>query len=129
LYKTAKETLSVAEHNLVSGEIPDAWQEHLSMTITKINSSKKNVDQAEDYHRRKTSEYQAAEDNCQNLEKELKRHIAKSESYYEEKTRWNIQMECQKARIEELEQTLCLTKIAYKEAMLNLSKISEEVFN
>jgi hypothetical protein len=36
-------------------------------------------------------------------------------------------MECQKARIEELEQTLALTKITYKETMLNLSKISEEV--
>jgi hypothetical protein len=73
------------------------------------------------------AKYQIAEENCQNLDKELKRHIVKSESYYEEKARWNIQMECQKARIEELEQTLCLTKTAYKEAMLNLSKISEEV--
>ena len=79
MYKTAKETLSVAEHNLVSGEIPDVWQEHLSSTITKINTSKKTVDQAEEYHRKKTAEYQTAEIKCQNLENDLKRHITKSQ--------------------------------------------------
>jgi SH3-domain binding protein 5 len=79
LYKTAKETLSVAENNLMSGEIPDAWQEHISSTITKINTSKKNVDQAEDNHRKKTVEYQAAEEKCQSLEKDLKKHIIKSQ--------------------------------------------------
>jgi hypothetical protein len=79
LYKTAKETLSVAETNLMSGEIPDAWQEHISSTITKINTSKKNVDLAEDNHRKKTVEYQAAEEKCQSLEKELKKHIIKSQ--------------------------------------------------
>ena len=129
LYKTAKETLSVAEHSLMSGEIPDAWQEHLSVTITKINTSKKTVDQAEEYHRRKTSEYQTAEENCQLLEKDLKRHILKSQSYYDEKNRWTIQMEAQKARIEELDQLLSITKGTYKDAMYNLSKISEEIHN
>lgn len=79
LYKTAKETLSVAEHNLVSGEIPDAWQEHISSTITKINTSKKNVDLAEENHRRKTADYQSAEQRCQFLEKDLKRQILKSQ--------------------------------------------------
>ena len=79
LYKTAKETLSVAENNLMTHEIPDAWQEHISSTITKINTSKKNVDQAEDNHRKKTVEYQAAEEKCQLLEKELKKHIIKSQ--------------------------------------------------
>ena len=78
MYKTAKETLSVAEHNLSSHEIPDVWQEHLSSTITKINTSKKTVDQAEDYHRRKTAEYQQAEQRSQFLENDLKRHITKS---------------------------------------------------
>ena len=79
LYKTAKETLSVAEHNLASGEIPDAWQEHISTTITKINTSKKLVDQAEECHRRKTLEYKEAEERCQFLERELKKHIEKSQ--------------------------------------------------
>ncbi|CAF0703548.1 unnamed protein product [Brachionus calyciflorus] len=127
LYKTAKETLSVAEHNLISGEIPDVWQEHLSSTITKINTSKKIVDQAEEFHRKKTAEFQASEERCQTLEKELKKYIIKSESYYEEKFRWNIQMEAQKARIDELERALILAKTTYKEAMKNLSKISEEI--
>lgn len=79
LYKTAKETLSVAEHNLATGEIPDAWQEHISSTITKINTSKKYVDSAEEMHRKKTLEFQQAEERCQFFEKDLKRHIAKSQ--------------------------------------------------
>ncbi len=79
MYKTAKETLSVAEHNLISGEIPDVWQEHLSSTITKINTSKKTVDQAEENHRKKTADYQQSEAKCQMLENDLKRHIIKSQ--------------------------------------------------
>ncbi len=47
--------------------------------------------------------------------------------YYDEKTRCNIQMEAQKSRIDELEKALTQAKIQYKEAMINLSKISEEV--
>jgi len=127
LYKTAKETLSVAEHNLMSCEIPDAWQEHLSATITKINLSKKIVDQAEENHRKKTTEFQQAEERCQFLEKDLKKNIIKSQQYYDEKSKWNVQMEAQKSRIDDLEQALFHAKNAYKEAMFNLSKISEEI--
>jgi predicted patatin/cPLA2 family phospholipase len=47
--------------------------------------------------------------------------------YYDEKSRWNMQMEAQKSRIDELENALNHSKVLYKEAMNNLSKISEEV--
>jgi hypothetical protein len=78
-YKTAKETLSVAEENLSNGGgISDVWQEYLSEAITKIAQSKKLADQAEDYHRTKAQEYQIAERNLQILEKDLRRNIAKS---------------------------------------------------
>lgn len=126
MYKTAKETLSVAENNL-SGEIPDVWQEHLSATITKINTSKKMVDQAEEMHRQKTVEFQSSEERCLYLEKDLKRSISKSQPYYDEKNRWNVQMEAQKARIDEIERALAQVKVSYKEAMKNLSNISEQV--
>jgi len=129
IYKTAKETLTVAENSLDSGEIPDVWQEHLSSTVTKINISKKIADQAEENHRHKALEYQMSEKKSQYLEKDLKRHISKSKLYYDEKSRWNIQMEAQKMRIHDLEQALMQTKITYKEAMINLSKISEEIHN
>lgn len=129
LYKTAKETLMVAENSLEKREIPDVWQEHLSTTITKINNSKKAADQAEENHRHKALEYQMAEKKMQYFEKELKRHINKSKPYYEEKSRWNTQMEAQKMRIHELEQALIQTKTIYKEAMINLSKISEDIHN
>lgn len=129
LYKIAKETLVVAENSLDKRDIPDAWQEHLSTTVTKINNSKKLADQAEEHHRQKACDYQMAEKKLQNLEKELKRHINKSKTYYEEKFRWNTQMESQKMRIYELEKALMQAKISYKEAMINLSKISEEIHN
>ncbi len=127
LYKTAKETLSLAEHNFVANEIPDAWQEHINSTISRLNTSKKNVDTAEELHRRMTCEFQTAEERCKFLEQDLKRHINKSQLYYDEKNRWTIQMEAQKTRIQDLEKTLHLTKITYKEAMHNLAKISEEI--
>jgi hypothetical protein len=78
-YKTAKETLAVAEQNLSTNGISDVWQEYLSETITKINSYKKNADQAEEYHRGKTLEYQMCEKRLQFLEKDLKRNIEKSQ--------------------------------------------------
>ena len=53
LYKTAKETMQVAENSLDSNEIPDVWQEHLSTTVSKINQSKRAADQAEENHRYK----------------------------------------------------------------------------
>jgi hypothetical protein len=129
LYKLAKEQLTVAEQSLENHEIPDVWQDHLSSAVTKINYCKKTADQAGELHRLKAIEYQMAEKKSQYLEKELKRPIAKSKLYYDEKSRWNTQMEAQKMRINELEQALIQTKVTYKEAMINLSKISEEIHN
>jgi len=127
-YKTAKETLTVAENSLEpDGQIPDEWQEHLSLTITKISLSKKAADMAEDHHRNKALEYQNAEHRSQYLEKDLKSYIIKSQLYYEEKNQWNNQMEAQKMRIHSLEQSLIQAKKTYKEAMANLSNISEEI--
>ena len=79
LYKSAKDTLAVAESNLCSGEIPQAWQEHLSETIAKINIGKKKVDMAEELHRQKSAEYQQAERVLQGLEKDLKKNIIRSQ--------------------------------------------------
>ncbi len=79
LYKTAKETLSVAENNLVTNEIPDVWQEHFSEIISKMNTSKRESDHSQKIHSLKTSEYQMAKNNLQKLEKELHKHIVKSE--------------------------------------------------
>jgi len=79
LYKTAKETLSVAENSLTAlGEIPDEWQEHLSLTITKIGLSKEAASRAEKQHRAVAEQYQQAEKRSQILEKELKKYIEKS---------------------------------------------------
>lgn len=129
LYKTAKETLAVAENSLEQGEIPDAWQEHLSLTIKKISLSKEAADKAEIHHRAIANAYQTADKRVQFYEKEIKKHITKSQLYYDEKSRWNIQMETQKSHIHEIEQTLIYTKKIYKEAMSNLSMISEEIHN
>lgn len=80
LYKTAKETLTVAENSLEQkGEIPDAWQEHLSLTITKITLSKEAADRAEKHHKSVSLEYQKAEQKSQSLEKDLRKYITKSQ--------------------------------------------------
>lgn len=47
--------------------------------------------------------------------------------YYEEKERWNIQMEAQKARINEIESALLDSKRIYSEAMNKLRDISDEI--
>lgn len=47
--------------------------------------------------------------------------------YYEEKDRWQIQMEAQKARINELERALNDAKRIYSDAMNKLRNISDEV--
>jgi len=164
LYKKAKETLAVAEANLMansssssssnnpsttssnsssssscssnsnsssssssSTSCPGVWQEHLSSTITKINASKRNLDLAEDNHRHRTACFQQAEQRGQTLEKELRKQIVKSKSYYDEKTRWNVQMEAQKLRIDELDLAIQHAKVVYNGAMANLSRISEEI--
>lgn len=127
LYKTAKETLSVAEHSLNRGEIPDAWQEHLSSTITKINLSKKEADKAEEFHRKKANEYSTAEQRLNYLKKEFRRSISKAQPYYEEKMRWTQQMERQRNRVNDLEHAIVECKSIYKDAMKNLSKINEEI--
>lgn len=130
LYKTAKETLSVAESSLTDqSEIPDAWQEHLSLTITKIGLSKEAANRAGNHHQAVAEQYQQADRRCQQLEKDLKKFIQKSKLYYDEKSRWNVQIETQKSHIHEIEQSLIFTKKVYKEAMHNLSKISEEIHN
>jgi hypothetical protein len=48
-------------------------------------------------------------------------------NYYEEKDRWQMQMEAQKARINEIERTLNDSKRIYSEAMNALRLISDEV--
>ena len=48
-------------------------------------------------------------------------------NYYEEKDRWQIQMESQKARINELERAFNDSKRIYSDAMKALGRINEEV--
>lgn len=50
-------------------------------------------------------------------------------SYYQEKSRWNIQLEAQSIRLNELERLIAYSKSIYNEAMQNLSKISEDIHN
>jgi len=69
----------VAESSLTAqGEIPDEWQEHLSLTITKISLSKEAASRAEKHHRAVAEQCLQAEKRSQNLEKELKKYIEKS---------------------------------------------------
>lgn len=81
-FNTAKETLSVAEINMSPKQITAEWQEHLSETIAKLNSSKRTVDIAHEMYRSKENQALIAEHNLQSLEKDLKKHILKSQYVY-----------------------------------------------
>lgn len=127
LHKTAKETLSVAELSLERGKISDAWQEHMSTTITKINQTKRDADKAEEHHRKLANECRLAEQRLTTLRKECKKNIEKSMPYYEEKMKWTHQVNRQRDRLSDLEMCIAQSKAAYKEAMFSLSRINEEI--
>lgn len=127
LYKTAKETLTVAENGLNSKEIPYAWQEHLSETILKVNSSKKDSDQTENVYRLIKSEYEATKRNVEQLESNLQKHIIRAEVYYHESLEWNNQSELKNLRLCNLDSKMNEKKYEYKAAMEKLSVISEEI--
>lgn len=78
-FNTAKETLTVAEINMSPKQITNEWQEHLSETISKLNTSKKTVDKAHELYRQRENQFLIAEHNLQCLEKDLKKHISKSQ--------------------------------------------------
>ncbi|KAL0811746.1 hypothetical protein ABMA28_009183 [Loxostege sticticalis] len=104
-----------------------AWQEMLNHATHRVNQAEADRANATVTHRTKLAAHRAASALVQQLQSGLKRHIAKSRPYFEEKARINAALEHQKARIQTLEEQVSEAKQQYSSALRNLERISDEI--
>ncbi|XP_075219224.1 uncharacterized protein LOC142323464 [Lycorma delicatula] len=150
-HAAAKEMVYLAEEGLCTeGRTFDhAWQEMLNHATMRVNESELERTLSEAEHRRTSQSYQRAEIRVQQLQKELKRSIAKSSKntryallafnqsaaavylnnlpYFELKAQFNQVLEEQKIKVKELEKRVGAAKASYAEALSNLEQISDEI--
>ncbi|KAG6453892.1 hypothetical protein O3G_MSEX008370 [Manduca sexta] len=104
-----------------------AWQEMLNHATHRVNQAESDRAHATVTQRTKAASHRAATALVQQLQNSLKRHIAKSRPYFEEKARINTALEAQKARIQTLEEQVAEAKQQYSSALRNLERISDEI--
>ncbi|XP_026321048.1 SH3 domain-binding protein 5-like [Hyposmocoma kahamanoa] len=104
-----------------------AWQEMLNHATQRVNQAEADRAHTAVTQRTKAAAHRAASALVQQLQSGLKRHIAKSRPYFEEKARINTALEAQKARIQTLEEQVCEAKQQYSSALRNLERISDEI--
>ncbi|KAJ0171303.1 hypothetical protein K1T71_012853 [Dendrolimus kikuchii] len=104
-----------------------AWQEMLNHATHRVNQAEADRACATVTQRTKSAAHRAATALVQQLQNGLKRHIAKSRPYFEEKARINTALEAQKARIQTLEEQVADAKQQYSSALRNLERISDEI--
>ncbi|XP_049806052.1 uncharacterized protein LOC126248753 isoform X1 [Schistocerca nitens] len=150
-HAAAKEMVYLAEEGLsTEGRTFDhAWQEMLNHATMRVNESERERTISELEHRRTSQNYHRAEMHVQQLQKELKRAIAKSSlnarrsllqinslayqhqlqllPYFEMKAQFNQLLEEQKKRVKSLEKQVGQAKMNYAEALRNLEQISDEI--
>ncbi|KAK3927751.1 SH3 domain-binding protein 5-like [Frankliniella fusca] len=128
-HTAAKEMVFLAEEGLkTEGRTFDhAWQEMLNHATMRVNETEMERTTTEAEHRKTSQIYQDAERKVQQLQKDLKRSIAKSRPYFELKSQYNHQMEEQKQRVKKLESQVSQAKASYAEALRNLEQISDEI--
>ncbi|KAG8272119.1 SH3 domain-binding protein 5-like [Homalodisca vitripennis] len=150
-HSAAKEMVYLAEEGLCTeGRTFDhAWQEMLNHATMRVNESELERTLSEAEHRRTSRSYQQAEVIVQQLQKELKRSIAKSSynigralshcnvlaatlfltglPYFEMKAQFNQLLEEQKKKVKQLEIKVSSAKASYAEALHNLEQISDEI--
>ncbi|CAG2059800.1 unnamed protein product, partial [Timema podura] len=78
-------------------------------------------------HQKRAILFNAAEQKVQQLEQRLRRHIAKSRPYFDEKVLCQGQLAAQKDRVEALQRTVAITKSSYSNSLKELERISEEI--
>lgn len=150
-HAAAKEMVYLAEEGLCTeGRTFDhAWQEMLNHATMRVNESELERTLSEVEHRRISESYRRAEIRVQQLQKDLKRSIAKSRKntcfallafnhlaatvylknlpYFELKAQFNQVLEDQKIKVKELEKRVGAAKASYAEALCNLEQISDEI--
>ncbi|KAL1140926.1 hypothetical protein AAG570_000854 [Ranatra chinensis] len=128
-HAAAKEMVYLAEEGLTAeGRTFDhAWQEMLNHATMRVNESELERTLSEAHHKRTSLIYHTNETKVQQLQKELKRSIAKSRPYFEAKAQFNRMLEEQKQRVKALEKKVANAKTSYAEALRNLEQISDEM--
>ncbi|XP_042885447.1 SH3 domain-binding protein 5-like isoform X3 [Penaeus japonicus] len=150
-HAAAREMVFLAEEGLMQkGCVFDhTWQEMLNHATCKVNDAEKEKLESAADHRRTSALYHEAETRVKTLQKELKRAIAKSSlnarrsllqmnnlarmhqlqllPYFELKAAINQQLEAQKQRVKQLEESVARAKLTYSQALSNLETISDEI--
>lgn len=128
LHVAARDMVHVAEQGLTTVKTLDpAWQEMLNNATSKVNEAEDERVKSEREHMRVTQLCQEAEAHVQELQKSLKRTIAKSKPYFELKNQFDEMLEEHKSKILELEEQISKAKINYSNTLRHLEKISEEI--
>ncbi|KAG8222850.1 hypothetical protein J437_LFUL007558 [Ladona fulva] len=150
-HAAAKEMVYLAEEGLkAEGRTFDhAWQEMLNHATMRVNESETERTLGESEHRRTSQTYHRAELKVQQLQRDLKRAIAKSSlsarrsllhlnslaiahdlqllPYFELKAQLNITLEAERKRVRCLEKEVSNAKASYAHALSCLERISDEI--
>ena len=82
---------------------------------------------SEKEHLAKSAAFTEIEAKLKGLEKKLSRHIEKSKPYFEQKDVFNKALNSEKARVQQLQARIAVTKAQYAQSLRNLEDISESI--
>ncbi|XP_043216519.1 SH3 domain-binding protein 5-like isoform X2 [Amphibalanus amphitrite] len=128
-HQAAKELVALAEEGLTSqGHAFDqSWQEMLNHSTEKVNRAEYDRTESAKNHELCSREYQRIDGRVKQLQKELKREIARSRPYFEMKAHFNQLMEMQKRQVSELESEVQASKLTYSQTLRRLEEISNQI--
>ncbi|KAF7654441.1 hypothetical protein LDENG_00069510 [Lucifuga dentata] len=130
ILRAAKETIALAEERLLeedSRQFDSAWQEMLNHATKRVMEAEQDRTRSEAEHRKTAAKYNSCINHMRQLEKKLKRSIAKSRPYFELKANYYLQLEQLKRRVDERQAKVVVAKAEYREALRSLESISEEI--
>ncbi|KAK2836299.1 hypothetical protein Q7C36_014168 [Tachysurus vachellii] len=130
ILRAAKETIALAEERLLeeeSRQFDSAWQEMLNHATQRVMEAEQSRTRSEQEHRETAAKYNAAISHMRQLEKKLKRTISKSRPYFELKSKYYLQLEQLKRKVDECQAKLSQAKVEYRTALRNLETISDEI--
>ncbi|KAF5908844.1 SH3 domain-binding protein 5-like, partial [Clarias magur] len=130
ILRAAKETIALAEERLLeedSRQFDSAWQEMLNHATQRVMEAEQSRTRSELEHRETAAKNNAAISHMRQLEKKLKRPINKSRPYFELKSKYYLQLEQLKRKVDECQAKLAQAKVEYRTALRNLETISDEI--
>nr|CAD7201639.1 unnamed protein product [Timema douglasi] len=131
IHQAAKETVALAEQRFVSKQhvwqFDNAWQEMLNHATLKVRDAEDQKSESGREHQKRAMLFNAAEQKVQQLEQRLRRNIAKSRPYFDEKVVCQGQLAAQKDRVEALQRSVAIAKSSYSNSLKELERISEEI--